>query len=528
MNRPTCCVRFVCLLAVTVLLPAFGRAGELKLPAVFGSHMVLQRGMPLPVWGWADPQEEITVSFRDQSRSTVTDADGRWMLKLEPEDVGRPGVLTVSGRGRSVSLDDVLVGEVWVCSGQSNMQWAVQAAIDPDLEAAAAHHPRLRLFQVPLVSESEPQEDVAASWRVCASDNVSTFTAVGYYFGRTLQSVLQVPVGLIQTAWGGTRAEAWTSPDKMAALSELQPILTTWQDSVARFEPDQAQRDYEQALSRWRERAREARAAGRPAPGQRPQPPTSPRLSQHHPSNLFNAMVAPLTPFAIRGAIWYQGESNAGRAYQYRTLMPAMIESWREDWQQGDFPFYMVQLANFREIQSEPSDSDWAELREAQMLTTQALPNVGVACITDLGAAKDIHPKNKQDVGRRLARLALVDVYGEDGLARNGPVFKSVEFTDSKALVHFDNGGSDLISWYGEPLTGFAVASEPGAWHWATAQIVDGDTVELSCAEVPTPKAVRYNWADNPQGNLYNGRYLPAYPFRTDDWPGVTLGKVTP
>lgn len=521
--RPLVFAATACLAFNTIL-----SAEELRLPSVFGSHMVLQRDMPVPVWGWADAGETIEVRFRDQTQGTKADSNGRWSATLEPLSVGEAATLTVSGEGAKIEFADVLVGEVWVCSGQSNMQWSVTVSLDADLEAAAGDHPQVRLFQVPMVTATEPHEDVDAQWRVCTPETLPSFTAVGYYFGRNLQQVLQVPVGLVQTAWGGTRAEAWTSPEMMASVEELKPILTTWHETAAKYDPEAAQRNHEGALAKWQDAAAKAKAEGKAVP-RKPQPPQNPRRSPHHPSTLFNAMVAPLTPFAIRGAIWYQGESNANRAYQYRTLMPAMIQSWRDDWQQGEFPFYMVQLANFREIGDQPGESDWAELREAQMMTTEALANVGVACITDLGAAKDIHPRNKQDVGKRLARLALADVYGFDGkIVRSGPIYESLEIADGKALVHFKTDGSPLASWYREPLRGFAVAGADQKWVWAQAMIAGEDTVEVWNADVSAPVAVRYNWADNPQGNLYNAQMLPAYPFRTDDWQGVTVENVAP
>lgn len=521
--RPLALASTFCLVAGSTVWGA-----ELRLPSVFGSHMVLQREMAVPVWGWADAGEEVTVTFRDQTKTATADGEGRWSVKLDPLAVGDPATLTVTGQQGKVEFTDVLVGEVWVCSGQSNMQWSVQLGLDPDLEAAAAHHPQIRLFQVPMVTATEPQEDVEAEWKPCTPETVPTFTAVGYFYGRTLQEILQVPVGLIQTAWGGTRAEAWTSPPMMASVAELKPILDTWEKTVADYDPEAAKQQYEEALAKWEDDSAKARADGRGAP-RKPQPPQDPRRSPHHPSTLFNAMVAPLTPYAIRGAIWYQGESNVSRADQYRTLMPSMIQSWRDDWHQGDFPFYMVQLANFREVADEAAASDWAELREAQMLTTRALPHVGAACITDLGAALDIHPKNKQDVGKRLARLALVDLYGFAGrLTRNGPVYESVEFNGDKALIRFRTEGSPLASWYREPLRGFVIAGEDRNWVRAESRILDENTVEVSSRYVPRPVAVRYNWADNPQGNLYNSLMLPAYPFRTDDWEGVTVGNVNP
>ncbi len=519
---------FVFATAACFVCGSISVAEDLRLPSVFGSHMVLQRDQPVPVWGWADAGEKVTVKVRGQSESATADSGGQWSVKLAPLALGKPATLTVAGEKATVEFDDVLVGEVWVCSGQSNMQWPVDRALDPDLESAAAHYPQLRLFQVPMVTATEPQEDVDAEWRTCTPENLPTFTAVGYFFGRDLHEILQVPVGLVQTAWGGTRAEAWTSPEMMASVEELKPILTTWEKSVASYDPATARQQYDQALAKWQDDAAKAKAEGKKAP-RKPRLQQDPQKSPHHPSTLFNAMVAPLTPFAIRGSIWYQGESNAGRAFQYRTLMPSMIQSWRDDWQQGDFAFYMVQLANFREIAAEPGDSDWAELREAQMMTIDALPNVGVACITDIGAAKDIHPRNKQDVGKRLARLALADIYGfADSITRSGPVYESFEVADGKATVNFQTGGSSLSSRYREPLSGFAIAGADKQWVWADCKITGNDTVEVWSAAVPEPVAVRFNWADNPQGNLYNTRMLPAYPFRTDDWSGVTDGNVNP
>ncbi len=499
---------------------------DVKLPAVFGDHMVLQREIPAPVWGWADAGEQVTVTFRGQTKTATAGSDGKWSVKLDALAVGEPATLTVAGKN-TVELQDVLVGEVWVCSGQSNMQWSVKAGLDPDLEAAAANHPGIRLFQVPMVTAREPQQDVKAAWRECTPGNIPQFTAVGYYFGRQLHEVLGVPVGLIQTAWGGTRAEAWTSAEVLAGSPMFKPILDKWALDCADYDSGRTQQKYNEALATWQKEVQAANDAGK-RPPQRPQAPGDPRASQHHPSNLYNAMVAPLVPYAIRGAIWYQGESNAARAYQYRELMPALIRSWRDVWKQGDFSFYQVQLANFREIKAEPGESDWAELREAQMLACDALPKVGAACITDIGAARDIHPRDKQNVGKRLARLALVGDYGVKDIVRQGPTYRSLDLRDGKATIHFDTHGEKLISYYGEPLSGFAIAGPDKKWVWATAKITDKDTVELSHPDVTDPRAVRYNWADNPQGNLYNAGYLPAYPFRTDDWEGVTAQNVTP
>lgn len=514
-------------MSFAVALAAGAARADVKLPAVFGQGMVLQREMPVPVWGWAAPGEEVTVSFRDQSVSTRADDHGNWKLKLAPLQLGEPGTLTVQGKN-TLTFGDVLVGEVWVCSGQSNMGMTVNASLDADLEKAAAHHPQIRLFQVPLLTAVEPQSDVNAQWRVCAPETVGSFTAVGYFFGRQLQETVQMPVGLIQTAWGGTRAEAWTSPEAMASNSTLKPILDAWVELTAKPENQAAAREYEEAILKWEGAVKQALEQGRNPPG-RPQAHEASRWSRHHPSNLYNAMVAPLIPYAIRGAIWYQGESNANRAYQYRTLMPALVQSWRQAWGQGDFYFYQVQLANFREITPQPGESTWAELREAQDMARTAIPNMDAACITDIGAAKDIHPKDKQNVGKRLARLALFDIYGRKDIVRQGPTYLGATFEGAKAVVKFDtHGGGKLESYYKEPLTGFALAGEDRKWVWGEARITGDDTVEITAPGIDHPVAVRYNWSDNPQGNLYSAAYLPAYPFRSDDWEGTTANAVRP
>ncbi len=511
---------------VLVLFSAVVAQAAVKLPSVFGSHMVLQRGQPVPVWGWADAGEEVTVTFRDQTVTAKAGDNGQWSTKLAALAVGEPGALTVKGTN-TITLEDVLVGEVWVCSGQSNMQWAVQQSLDSDLEAAATGQPGIRLFQVPMVTALEPQDDVKAEWKACTPENIPNFSAVAYFFGRQLYETLDVPVGIIQTAWGGTPAEAWTRNDHLASDADLQPILDTWDDRIKTYDPVAVKADFEVVLDKWKAAVEKAKAEGTPPPN-RPRDPQDPKTNSHNPCVLFNAMIAPLTPYAIKGAIWYQGETNAGRAYQYRKLMPAMIKSWREDWGQGDFPFYQVQLANFREVKAEPGDSDWAELREAQVLASTAIPHVGAVCITDIGAAKDIHPKDKQNVGKRLARLALADDYGYKQIIRSGPVYKSSEIQAGKCVVHFETGGKKLTSYYNEPLTGFAIAGADKKWVWGHAKIIDEDSIEITHPDISEPAAVRYNWADNPKGNLYGESYLPAYPFRTDDWDGVTKGKLKP
>ncbi|WP_437201486.1 sialate O-acetylesterase [Planctomicrobium sp. SH664] len=493
---------------------------EVRLPSIFGSGMVLQREQSVPVWGTAQPGEEVTVTFRDQKQSTKADAAGKWKVALAPLSLGEPATLTVRGENQ-VDFTDVLVGEVWLCGGQSNMTFALARGLDGDIESRAASWPEIRLFQVPQLAAETPQSDVNAKWRVCDPKSAAGFSAVGYFFGRDLHKMLNVPVGLIQSAYGGTTAEAWTPQETIDADPVYGPEVKSWKERAAAYDPAVAKQEYEAALKRWEAASAKATAANRPLPA-KPRLAGPPRMSQNYPANLYNGMIAPIQTYGIRGAIWYQGESNGSRAREYQTVMPNVIASWRKVWGQGDFPFYQVELANYRPISQEPGLSQWAELREAQQLTTKKLPNVGSVCITDLGAAMDIHPKDKLNVAKRLARLVLHDVYGFKDIAAKGPTVSDVQFPGARALVTFDlHGGGKLTSYYNERLKGFAVAGEDQQWKWAEAKIVGDNQVEVWNSEVLEPVAVRYNWADNPQGNLYSDVYLPASPFRTDRWPGT-------
>jgi sialate O-acetylesterase len=514
--------------SVLVLCTASSALADVRMPAIFGSQMVLQRDMAVPVWGWADAGEEVTVTFQSQTKSTKADSDGKWSVKLDALTVGLPASLVVKGKNQ-LTFDDVLVGDVWVCSGQSNMEWSIKVGLDPDLESLASKNNKLRLFHLQKAASTKPKTDCIGKWAVSGPGTVNDFSAVAYFFGRQLQETTDVPIGLINTSWGGTRAEAWTSAEGMASRGEFKPIIESWEKVEADYSKNKAA--YEQAMEKWKKESKEATSAGK-KPAAQPAAPMDPETTPHRQTNLYNAMIAPIVPYGIKGAIWYQGESNAGRAEQYRTLMAALIKSWRDAWKQGNFPFYQVQLANFKGKTDQPVESDWAELREAQVISSEAAAPGGVACIIDIGAAKDIHPKDKQNVGKRLARLALVDLYGLAGtVTRSGPTYRSMDIKDGKIVLHFDNLGEGglkgLISYYGEPLSGFAIAGDDKKFVWGDAKI-EGDTVVVSSKDVPNPVAVRYNWADNPSGNLYNKAYLPAYPFRTDNWDGLTKGKYAP
>ncbi|HOB74636.1 MAG TPA: sialate O-acetylesterase [Phycisphaerae bacterium] len=478
---------------------------DVKLPAVIGDHMVLQQGMPVPIWGTADAGEEVTVTLGDQKKTVTAGQDGRWMVRFEPLKAGQgPLEMTVAGKNR-LSVSDILVGEVWICSGQSNMQWTVDRAKNATREIAAANYPRIRLFSVPRTVADTPQTDTQAEWTACGPKTIPGFSAVGYFFGRDLHKELDVPVGLIHTSWGGTPAESWTEHSVLAGEADFRPILDRWEENV---------RKYAQSLADWEKAADKARAEGKPAPKK----PADPATNPWKPAGLYNAMISPLVPFAVRGAIWYQGESNAPRAYQYRKLLPAMIKCWRDVWQQDQFAFLIVSLANFQAVKDEPGDDDWAELREAQAMTA-AQPGNGLAITIDVGEADDIHPKDKQTVGRRLMLQALKVAYGKDVVA-SGPVYDSMHIEGAKVRIKFKNAEGLVAK--GSVPTGFAVAGEDRKWQWAHADI-EGDTVVVWSPRVPAPKAVRYAWAHNPICNLYNAAGLPAVPFRTDDWPGVTV-----
>lgn len=462
-----------------------------KTPAIFGDHMVLQRNVRAPVWGTANPGEAVTVRIASRKVTTRADANGKWMVRIGPFPAGGPHTVTVSGEENTLTFQNVMFGEVWVASGQSNMEWPLIAARNGDAEVRNANNPNLRLFVVAKAVLPEPAVDCKGAWAECTPESARNFSAVAYFFGRNLYRRLQIPIGLVQTAWGGTPAESWTSRKWLESDPDFAPI-------VARI----------------------------PEPGQttKKDDPTKPAWDSWTPTSLYNGMVAPIVPYAIAGVIWYQGESNAGRAYQYRKLFPAMIRCWREAWGQGDFPFLWVQLANFMKRATEPGESAWAELREAQTMTL-SLPKTGQAVAIDIGEADDIHPRNKQDVGMRLALQAQAVAYGDHNLLASGPMYKGMAVSGNKVTVTFTHVGTGLRTSDGLPVAGFAIAGRDRKFYWAEARIEGKDKVVLTSPNVDQPVAVRYAWADNPRCNLVNSADLPACPFRTDDWPGVTVNN---
>lgn len=615
------------------------------LHSLFTDHMVLQRGIESPVWGWARAGEKLTVSIAGQTASATAGDDGRWIARLAPLTAGGPYELKVTG-SQSVTITDVLIGDVWICSGQSNMEWPVAASNDSQKEIAAADHPNVRLYTVPKRISTEPQLNIASQWQVCSPQTISGFSAVGYFFGRELNGQLDVPIGLIHTSWGGTVAEAWTSADALSTMDDFRPSVKSFQemaqaqqagsdkfdDAMSKwwnandpgskqswFRPDAPTDDWKSmslpgdwesrglnnfdgivwfrtvvdvpqsaagkeavlhlgaiddrdttwvngvkvgAMNDWNAPRNYKVATGVLRPGlnsiairvldtggggglhgqpnqmsleikggdgvslagdwkyqvSTPLAKTTPAPQQlsNNPNVvtvLYNGMLAPIVPYGIKGAIWYQGESNAGRASQYRTLLPTMIGDWRKQFGVGDFPFFIVELANFMAVQKQPVESGWADLREAQLLTARNDKNVGLASAIDIGDAADIHPRNKQEVGRRLALSALGIAYKKD-IVSSGPEFVSVEFKDGKAFLKFTQIGEGMMS-KGGKLIGFAIAGDDKKFVWGDA-VIEGDTVIVTSPQIANPTAVRYGWANNPTCNLYNKAGLPASPFRSD------------
>ena len=489
--------RISMMLSIGLILAGLSTQAEVKLPSVFQSNMVLQRGMKAPVWGWAAPGEKVSVEFNGVTVNTVATSKGDWKTAVVTGKAGGPFTFSVSGKSASgektnqISLDNVMVGDVWICSGQSNMEMGIGVANNPKEEIAAANYPGIRLIRVPNTAAETPRTDFTGDWKVCSPETIGAggwggFSAAGYFFGRELYKKYNVPIGLIMTCWGGTPAESWTS----LAMLKSEPDLAVMLGRIPQTD-----------------------ASGKPAKS----------WDSWTPTGLYNGMIAPLLPYGIKGAIWYQGESNAGRAFQYRKLMPAMITNWRKAWGQGNFSFFMVQLANFTDRNNEPVDSDWAELREAQNMTL-SLPKTGIACIIDIGDAKDIHPKNKQEVGRRLAISAMNVAYGDKTVEGFCPMYKSMTVKGSSIVLTFSHAiGGLKVSDERKP-TGFAVAGEDKKFHWADAKIV-GSTVVVSNTDVPIPVAVRYGWSNNPDVNVTSKEGLPLSPFRTDIWPGVTVNN---
>ncbi|HEU4869273.1 MAG TPA: sialate O-acetylesterase [Pyrinomonadaceae bacterium] len=506
---------------VVLLVAATGVKANVSLPDVISDGMVLQQKQRVPIWGQADPGETVTVRFAGQSKKTIASADGKWLVKLDPMRANAtPATMIISGKN-SVELTNILVGEVWLVAGQSNMQRLLSETANGATATAAANHPGIRLFNVNRQVAFKHAPPPLARWLVCSPQTVKEFSAAGYYFGVELENELHVPIGLINSSYGGSQAEAWTPVEYLLASDDLRP--TVERTKIWDEERPRVRAEYDEALKKWRAEADKAVAAGaRPSPS----PSVPDALREYRiASSIYNGMIAPLIPFYIRGAIWYQGESNEARAQQYELLLPAMIRAWRERWGEGNFPFGIVQLPNYRDQKPEPADEPWSHLREAQRRTAMNTANTGLIVTIDIGEARDIHPKNKLDVGKRMARWALVDVYGRK-MTKSGPVFREAKIAISKIVVKFDEAGAGLKIRDGDKLDEFAIAGADHKWHWANAKIVSKNTIEVWSDAVPQPVAIRYAFNNNPRHpNLTNETGLPAAPFRTDNWPGPTDGK---
>lgn len=510
------------LLLSTLLALTVSSRAELKLPAIIGDNMVLQQKQEDPVWGWDTPGTKVTVTFAGQTKTAEADKDGRWTVKLDAMPANAtPQAMTIKGTTER-TLQNILIGEVWMCSGQSNMQWSVSGDWKGDLEALTAKIPGLRLISVPQIGTQELQNDFKGQWAASDSNNSKGFSAVGFFFGRYLHQALGVPVGLINNAWGGSAAEAWVRRDSLDKDARFKLLMDGWKQREAQLITDKAKTDFEAAMVKWKEDDAKAKAEGK-TPPRAPSSPQSILTGNARPGNIFNGVMNPTLGYGMKGVIWYQGESNAGRAWEYAQLFPYMIEQWRAEWKQGDFPFYWVQLADYMAEKPEPGDSAWAELRESQTKTLQ-LPNSGQAVIIDLGEANDIHPKNKTDVAARLARWALAKDY-DVKIAYRSPEYKSIQIAGNKATVTLDCFGGILRTVDVSEVKGFAVCGEDKVWQWAQAKIVGNDKVEVWSDKVPAPIAVRYAWADNPVCNLRTKDGLPVTPFRSDDFEMTTKPK---
>jgi sialate O-acetylesterase len=518
-KTPPTGVAFVAVISAAILSTSSLRA-ELRLPSIFGDHMVLQRDIELRVRGWDVPGQDVSVSIAGQSATGRAGSDGKWTVQLAPLALTPHALrMTLQGSTRKV-LTNVQVGEVWICSGQSNMAWPVDRANDPALEKAAADFPDIRLISVPQVGTQEAQDDFNGFWEPCTPESVGGFSAVGYFFGRQLHQTLGVPIGLIDNAWGGSAAEAWIRRDVLEKDSRFNRLMASWKEQEAPGYYDRLLAEYAVAHEAWKGEAERLQKEGKEPP-RSPRRPRNRMTGNSRPANIYNGVLHPTIGFGIRGAIWYQGESNASRAYEYRDLFPLMIQHWRDEWNQGDFPFYWVQLADFRAETATPGDSDWAELREAQTLTLDKLPHTGQAVIIDLGEAHDIHPRDKQNVAKRLARWALAKNYGVQ-LVFQSPCYKAMKVAGAKAVVEFQNVGGGMDTFDVREPKGFAICGTDRQWHWANAKITGAETIEVWSDTVAAPVAVRYAWTDNPVANLQNKEGLPLTPFRTDDFPMIT------
>jgi sialate O-acetylesterase len=503
------------LFAALGALVATGTAG-VSLPAYIGSGMVMQRDVPILVRGFAPPGEEVVVNQESARAAAKAGADGRWSVTLPPRAAGPVPDIVIEA-GNQIVLTDLLAGDVWFAAGQSNMEFRLRRASGAAEEIPQANHPAIRFFKVGRQIAKEPKDDVDGQWQRCTPETAADFSAVAYFFARDLHKELGVPIGIISAAWGGTPGEAWMAPEVMLADPDYAALYAEWDDYRKNYPAIKKQYDADLA-------AYEAKLAAPRAPGAKP--PTKPLSkpdpdrNHKHPGVLFNGMIHPLAALPLKGFLWYQGESNKDRWAQYEKLLTSLITDWRQRWGQGDLPFLIVQLANFKPLATEPEDSGRTRVREAQARVAQKLSACALVVTIDLGEAHDIHPLNKVDVGLRLGAAALENAYNRN-VVGSGPKHRAVNFGDGRAVVEFDSLGGGLAmgpDGKAKALEGFALAGADKKWHWVNA-VIEGDQVVVRSEAVRDPIALRYAWADNPPASLYNKEGLPAVPFRTDDWP---------
>ena len=520
---------------------------DVRVPAIIGEHMMLQAGTNTPIYGGADPGEAVAVTVGESKAATAAGPDGKWkVIFTDLKTSATPVKVSIVGKN-TLTFEDVLIGDVWVCSGQSNMALPVRRVLGRDInnpkELGQANYPQMRLFKLPKETFLDPQADCKGSWAVCTPGAAMEFSATGYFFGREMHRAERIPVGLINACRGSSSGQMWTSLEALKSEAALSSYLN--QALAARADYPQRKERYlkwkgdsakwPETLRRWEAEAAKARAEGKepPAkpesPGEAPARPDGMDAWEDNvmtvPTVLFNGMIAPLIPFGIKGAIWYQGEGNADEAELYRTLFPAMVRDWRNRWARGDFPVYFVQLSSYRPPRTEPGESNWAAFREIQLKLQDIVANSGMAVTVDIGNANDIHPLTKEEVGRRLALVALAKTYGRQ-IECSGPLYERMEIEDGKIRLHFAQVGAGLVAKGGGPLKRFAIAGADKKFVWGDARIEPStssgqvaDTVVVSSANVANPVAVRYAWDINPDGcNLFNAAGLPASPFRTDDW----------
>lgn len=504
---------------------------EVKIAGVFSDGMVLQRQMPVPVWGWSEPGQKVTVSFAGQEHEAVADNDGKWKVTLAPMEASFENRELKAG---DVVVKNVLVGEVWFCTGQSNMEWPLNRTGDSNVEWK---YPHIRVMTTPKKASFSPVLDLELKWEACDAPRLS-FSSVGFHFGTRLQKEIEVPIGLIDSSWGGTRVEPWIAPEGFQLARDLHPVMKTLAEDVAALDP--ASKAYHtkinsfieahaKSFEQWEAAAKSALEKGEYAPNFPNLPNFQPSNHHQQPSRIYFSRVLPLVPFAMRGVIWYQGESNGKEGVTYLRKKQALIEGWRKVWGQP-LSFYYVQLADFRPVSANPGLGDgWARLREAQLNTMSEVKDTGMAVICDIGHPGDIHPKNKYDVGNRLALWALAKNYGKTDLVYSGPLYKGSRIDGEKMIIDFDYVGGGLVVGRkegrkptqileGKEVNGFAIAGEDKVFHLADA-VIEGKQVKVSSDKVSKPVAVRFGFCQNPRGmNLYNREGLLASPFRTDSW----------